>query len=78
MARGFWGNSPGQKRSAAGEAQGQQEAKDKGQGLKATNNVSVACHLAGITRATAYETRASDKEFEAQWVEALDVGCDLM
>jgi hypothetical protein len=48
------------------------------QRLAQTGNVSVACKRAKISRKTAYETRESDKLFDAAWKEALEVATEAL
>jgi hypothetical protein len=46
--------------------------------LERTGNVSGACRAAGIGRSTAYEWRAGDAAFAAQWAEAEETATDAL
>lgn len=46
--------------------------------LESTGIVSDACKAAGISTATAYNTRKGDADFEAAWDVALEVAVDAM
>jgi hypothetical protein len=41
-------------------------------------NVRVACEVAGVSRATAYRTRADNQTFARQWDEAIEAACDRL
>jgi hypothetical protein len=47
-------------------------------GLRQHGIVRLACHEAGITRQKAYEHRAADPAFAAQWQSALDDAIDTL
>ncbi|MGI8435943.1 MAG: hypothetical protein ACR2NX_03440 [Chthoniobacterales bacterium] len=44
--------------------------------LKQAPSVKAACSAAGVSRQTAYRTRASDEAFAALWQDALDASVD--
>jgi hypothetical protein len=46
--------------------------------LKETCNITKACELSGLGRTSAYEWKAEDSEFSADWQKALDIAADLL
>ena len=46
--------------------------------LKETCNISKACELSGLARTSAYEWKAEDEEFAADWQKALEIASDLL
>jgi hypothetical protein len=46
--------------------------------LKETCNIRKACELSGLPRTTAYEWRADDADFAAEWQKAVDISSDLL
>lgn len=48
------------------------------EGLASSASVTTACLLAGFGRRSAYDWRAADEDFAADWEDALEAGTDLM
>lgn len=46
--------------------------------LRNTCNITKACDLAGLGRASAYEWREEDESFARDWKKALEMGADLL
>ncbi len=46
--------------------------------LRETPNVTAACAAAGVSRQTAYRTRAEDSVFAEKWQDALDLAMDAL
>jgi len=46
--------------------------------LKETCNITKACELSGLPRTSAYEWKADDPEFAADWQKSLDIAADLL
>jgi len=46
--------------------------------LKETCNITKACELSSLPRRTAYDWKAEDPEFAADWQKALDIAADLL
>jgi len=46
--------------------------------LRQTCNVTKACELSRISRRSAYEWRADDESFRADWQKALEIATDLL
>jgi len=46
--------------------------------LRATGNIRLSCHQAGIGRKTAYIAKEKSAEFQSQWEEALNDAVDVL
>ena len=46
--------------------------------LETTGNVTLACEMARLPRRSAYDWRADDPEFAADWEKSLDLGIDAL
>jgi hypothetical protein len=46
--------------------------------VRTTCNITKACELTGLRRSSAYEWRAEDDEFRADWERAVEMGGDVL